>query len=410
MKDVTVALVGIAGYGGQFVRTLLDHAEGQGLKVVAAVARRPERCDRLDELKAAGAVVYPDLDAFYAEATADLVIISSPIQLHCDFTCKCLEHGSSVLCEKPIAATVQEALRMADAEARAPGFVSIGYQWSFADAILALKKDIMAGDFGRPRRLKTFVSWPRRQSYYERNDWAGAKKDADGNWILDSPANNATAHDLHNMLFVLGDTRETSARPAQVQAELYRANPIENFDTAAMRVRTDQDVEILFYTSHAVPSTVGPVLSYEFEKAVVYFESFAGDTFVARLADGTTRTYGNPNDTQYNKTWDAANAVRTGAPPACGIEGATPQIVCINAAQDSTPEITDFPKDMVTVDPNTDVREDDTLTWVNALQGAFIQCYDQGILPSEHGAYEWARPGKVIDVRNYTHFPGGSPA
>jgi hypothetical protein len=59
--------------------------------------------------------------------------------------------------------------------------------------------------------------------------------------IFDSPANNATAHFLHNMFYLLGATRETSAAPAVVQAELYRANAIENFDTAAIRFAAAHD-------------------------------------------------------------------------------------------------------------------------------------------------------------------------
>ena len=46
--------------------------------------------------------------------------------------------------------------------------------------------------------------------------------DEQGNPIFDSPVSNACAHYLHNMLYVLGPTRETSAMPARVQAELTR--------------------------------------------------------------------------------------------------------------------------------------------------------------------------------------------
>ena len=40
------------------------------------------------------------------------------------------------------------------------------------------------------------------------------------------------------MLYVLGKTPDTSAQPHSVTAELYRANPIENYDTAAIRCTT----------------------------------------------------------------------------------------------------------------------------------------------------------------------------
>ena len=129
--------------------------------------------------------------------------------------------------------------------------MAVGYQWSFSPAVQALKDDIRSGLFGAARKLKCLYLWPRDEGYYARNDWAGKRKDAEGAWVLDSPVQNAMAHDLHNMFYVLGKTRETSARPAEVEAELYRANAIENFDTAAARIRTEEGVEILFFVSHA---------------------------------------------------------------------------------------------------------------------------------------------------------------
>ena len=48
------------------------------------------------------------------------------------------------------------------------------------------------------------VSFPRPLSYFKRNDWAGHLRTPAGEDVLDSPLNNATAHYLHNMLYVLG--------------------------------------------------------------------------------------------------------------------------------------------------------------------------------------------------------------
>ena len=129
--------------------------------------------------------------------------------------------------------------------------VAIGYQWSFSPAIQRLKGDIAAGVFGAPKRLKTIVLWPRDETYYSRNRWAGKQRDEAGNPIFDSPVSNACAHYLHNMLYVLGDAVDRSAIPSRVSAELYRAHPIENYDTAALRCWTDRGVEILFIVSHA---------------------------------------------------------------------------------------------------------------------------------------------------------------
>ncbi len=404
-REVTVALVALGGYGNFYLRALLSESAAHHVRLVAGIDPNPVSCRHLDELKAAGVPLYPDLDAFYAAGTADLVMIAAPIHLHLPFTLNALAHGSSVLCEKPLTGTIQEARQMAEAAQQYPQqFVGIAYQWSFSETIQALKADILAGKLGRPLRLRTKVLWPRPASYYARNAWAAKLKASNGAWILDSPAQNATAHYLHNGFYLLGATRETSAWPVDVQAELYRANPIENYDTAAIRCRTADGVEILFYTAHPVPNTIGPILSYEFEEAAVEYVAYTS-TVIAHFRNGATKDYGNPYADDTSKLWQAADAVRRGAdvaPLACGIAGATPHVLSINGAQESVWDIAEFPPDLL---HQRQEKEDDVLTWVEGLQETLEASYDQGCLPSELGRVGWAKAGTVIDLRNYRHFP-----
>jgi len=398
MQDVSVALVGLGGYGNIYLSQLLggDHS---GYRFVAGIDPDPKLCRFLDTLGESGIPIYPDLDHFFAERTADLVVIAAPIPLHLPFTKTALEHGSSVLCEKPITATVQEALEMAAAEEAAEGFVGIGYQWSYAAAIQALKADVMAGALGKPLRFRTKVLWPRTLSYYSRNNWAAKLKTAAGAWVLDSPVNNATAHYLHNCFYVLGETRETSTRPVDVQAELYRANDIENYDTAALRCHTENGVELLFYTAHPIEVEDGPVFVYEFEDAAVVYES-RGSSIVARFRDGRVRNYGDPFTGEVQKLWDAVDAFHSGAPPACSVSAATSHTMAVNGAQESA-TIADFPVDVV----RRQAHGDDELVYVEGLSAVLNSCFDKGIMPSELGDVAWAQTGRVVDLRDYRHYP-----
>lgn len=410
-RAVSVALVGIGGYGNTYLRELFPaHAEHR-LQFVAGIDPAPRDCRHLQAFADARIPIYASLDEFYARLTADLIIITAPIHWHAPLTCLALEHGSHVLCEKPVAAAIQDACAMAAAAEAAQRFVAIGYQWSFSDAVQALKQDVLAGALGRPARLKTHVFWPRSLSYFARSDWAGKLKTADGAWVLDSIANNATAHYLHNMFYVLGDSRETSAWPVDVQAELYRANAIENYDAAAIRCHTDDDVEILFYAAHCVATHRDPTVHYEFEQAVVEFTEAPERTLTARFHDGRVKHYGDPNATLYNKLRQLVDAIhdsresRAAMPVACGVETAMPHIVCINGAQESMPDIGTIPANLI----RQDERQDDTVIWVEGLQEQFEACYDQHLLPSEMPDIDWARPGTPVNLRNYRVFPSKSP-
>ena len=399
-KEVSVAMLALGGYGNIYLRAMFEEGVVHNVKFVAGIDPNPVACRYLDAFEARGIPIYPTLEAFYAESWADLVVMSPPIHLHMPFTLTALAHGSNVLCEKPVTATVQDARRMLEAERASGKFVGVGYQWSYAEAIQALKNDVLDGTLGRPLRLRTKVFWPRPASYYHRNNWAAKLKAADGSWILDSPAHNATAHYLHNCFYILGETLETSAWPVDVQAELYRANDIENYDTAAICCHTSQGVEILFYTTHPVPNNVGPIFSYEFENAVVDYTAYEG-TIVAHFVDGRVKDYGDPFAGQADKLWHAVDAVRTGAPLACGIEGAIPHVLCINGAQESMWEIAEFPESVIRYRDEGENR----LTWVEGLQETFEACFNAGVLPSELGSVPWAKAGTVVDLRDYREFP-----
>lgn len=393
--EVTVLLVGVGGYGNNYVNSLLEEHEKRGVKIAGVVDPHPESCQRLVELKQLQIPFFEAMEDFYAKYSADLAVISSPIQFHCHQTCLALENGSNVLCEKPVSATIQEARKMMAKEKETGKFVAVGYQWSFSDAILNLKADVQAGILGRPKRLKTLIFWPRNEEYYKRS-WAGKQKDSAGNWILDSVANNATAHYLHNMLFVLGEGL-ASAEPAQVTAELYRANKIENYDTAAARIYTAAGVELLYLASHATQELQEPIFTYEFEEATVTFGQESAE-IVAVFRDGRRKVYGDPFKGLYNKLWRTVEAVRDGREIPCGLKAASSHTICINGMQESMPEICEFPQELIrkTGEPK--------LTWVQGLAEEFRACYDMWQLPSER-QIPWAKRGKEIDLRGYEFFP-----
>jgi predicted dehydrogenase len=126
----------------------------------------------------------------------------------------------------------------------------VGFQDLYVPGAHDIKGRVLAGELGRLQRITVRAQWPRPESYYARNAWAGRLR-ADGAWVLDSPVNNAFAHFLMLALFWAGTEPTTAADVVQLEAELYRAHAIESFDTVSLRAHTASGVEILFYGSHA---------------------------------------------------------------------------------------------------------------------------------------------------------------
>lgn len=401
-KPVRVVVVAINGYGRGYLRLMLDQAAGHDAVLAGVVDPAAEQSPDIGEVRAAGIPVHADIGDFYAKDSADLAVFSTPIQWHCPNVILALGTGSNVLCEKPLCATLDEGLRMLAAARERPGqFVAIGYNWSFSDTIGRIKGDIRAGVYGAPKALKCLVSWPRSQAYYARNDWAGMLKTRRGEWVLDSPLNNATAHFLHNMFYLCGDQPHLSAEVVDVQAELFRLNPIASFDTAAVRCHLRNGAVVHFYTTHADENCCGPLFRYEFEEGVLYG---AGDTaFVGVRRNGERRVYAlDPEMNGYaNKLWQCVGHCRHGGVPACGIEAALEQTRVVNGAHLSMPGIVDFPAGAVA---RKALAGGDVQWHFPGLLATLVQCYDQQLLPSEHGAIPYARAGGTIDLRQLRHF------
>ncbi len=390
-EPISVILVGIGGYGEVYLSALLA-AKAEGILRLDAVADpEPTRCRHLDELHARGIPVFESFEDVPDREGERLTVVSSSIHTHCELTCQALSRGHHVLCEKPAAATVAEVDRMIEASHRSGRFVAIGFQWSFSTPILALKRDLRAGQYGEPRRLKSLTLWPRDEDYYRRNDWAGRLRHAGGAWVLDSPANNAMAHDLHNMLFLLGPDDDRSARPVEVQAETYRAFDIETFDTAAIRVRTEEGTELLFLASHAVEEDRHPTFVIECADAVIRYDGEMSP-IVAELSDGTTREYASPwSEDQIRKLWVCADAVALDAPIPCGLEAARSHTLVVNGIHEAT-ECRPFPPSLL--------RPDGGRIGVAGLAADLRRCFDEHRLPGELG-FAWSRPADRFDLRGY---------
>ncbi|WP_309383047.1 Gfo/Idh/MocA family protein [Cerasicoccus frondis] len=382
---LSVLLVGAGGYGSVYVESLRSLQNQRLARLCAVVDPNFSDTAACLEFAADDVLCFQDLEScIQANPPIDLAIIASPIAFHADHTCTALKAGWNVMCEKPICSTIADAKRMISARNDSGMFLEIGYQWSFSEAIQSLKIDLLAGRLGAPQRLLTRVAWPRPVSYFQRNHWAGRILDDNGSPVYDSPISNATAHYLHNMLFVAGPTLNQSATPVSVLSECYRANDIENFDAACCRVLTEEGPEILFYSAHCVKENDGPHFRFECEEATVEYSQ--GSEILATFKNGRRIRYGNPNESAFSKVIHCLKRCQSpiGSEDVCGAEAAMAHTQCIEAIQ--TTGICDLPKKLLS---KSHSDTGDKLIFFEPLNEAIKQAYDAGLLFSECD-FSWA--------------------
>lgn len=373
-----ILLVGAGGYGRLYLEYLTTHDTGADLVAVCDID--PGLPDRLPAIRQNHLAFYRDLESFFARDRADLAILVSPVHFHTEMVLTCLQQGTCVLCEKPLCLTREEALTMEDAAKKSGCFVAVGYQLNYRRDVLALKKDLLVGRFGRPVRFSVYHGFRRGASYYARNDWAG-QISCHGREVFDSPFTNACAHHFQMLTFLLGDAMDTACPLRDVEAELYRANPsIENYDIAALRFHTREGVPLLYYTAHPIPSDCwGPRGVLEFENAVI---TYRGEipVFQGRLKNGTPFDYHHVDPGSHmQKLLDAIHALQTGEPPVCGPKADLPHIQAVRMVQEN-------PIRPVRAELIHRVKtETDTFYYVKDLEQTLERCAEQCALPAELG-------------------------
>lgn len=368
MNPIRILFSAISGYGYYYLKTLFQEIPEEQAVICGVIDPQPEKSEHFPDILARGVPIYPDMESFFLDGNmADLTVISSPLQYHVPQAIIALKNGSNVLVDKPLGVTPGEIMRMIAVRNQTGRWVEVGYQWSFSNAIQHLKRDILDDKFGKPVRMKTICLWPRPFAYFSRNDWAGKIRADDGSLVLDSVANNACAHFLHNMFFLTGPEMHLSSVPESVTGERFRAYDIQNYDTVISRIITENGVEILFYASHVTENQVNPSFEFEFENGVIRMDENSNG-IMAIHTDGTAINYGHPDaDHQFKKLFKAIDKCRTPGQGTCPPEAALSQTLCINALHELPNDIQTFPSRFVVIEKDR--------RWVKGLSEAMQEAY-----------------------------------
>jgi len=277
MKEAPrVALVGVSGYAQIYFARLAAYArEGVVNLICATVINANEEAEACRCLQHLGCELFSDYETMLAQyrGRIDLVCVPTGIAWHMRMTIAALRNGANVLVEKPLAGSGPDSQAICAASVTANRFVAVGFQHMYDDAVLTVRLAIASGMIGQLRTIRGAVCWPRLASYYGRNGWAG-RREAEGGVAWDSPLNNGMAH--HLLLALHWALGADGARIVETKVELYRANAIETFDTAALQATTNTGVRLHFFASHACADLFEPFLILEGERGQIVWDQKKG--------------------------------------------------------------------------------------------------------------------------------------
>jgi predicted dehydrogenase len=330
-------LIGVGGFAAAHLSSIRYCEENGLVKLEAVVIRNPKKYKEQEEqLRSKGVSIYRTPEAMFASEIEKIELISNPtgIDQHAELTIRALEYGYHVICEKPVSGTLADAGRMREAQRKTGRILAIGFQDIFSPAIQRIKAIALEKCLGQLIQSKTRVLWPRGLDYYSRNTWAGKIK-VHESYIYDSPAQNAAAHFLQNMLYVAGTGRHSSAVPEYVYGENYRANNIESADTQFLRISTASECTIIFIATHATVTEFNPETEYLFTAGKITRQ--AGRNGLTRIMKKHGDRYrcieeiSNGDISNINPSYiNTIESIQRGSIPLCTIDNTIQHTMCMD--------------------------------------------------------------------------------
>jgi len=211
--SVRVGVIGL-GFGKQHVR---EYHQLQGVEV-AAVCDLSE--DMLNDplVVECGARTYQDAEAMLSEEDLDAVSICTPPSTHKPLTVLAAQRGINVLCEKPMAACLEDCDAMIRACEQHGVKLMIGFKKRFAPAYVELER-LIRSELGPPFSI-----------FFRYVSYGGVAKD--WFWRDGGPIVENTAHAADILRFLAGDVQRVYA-----EGDNFLAEGRDEIDTAVFTLR-----------------------------------------------------------------------------------------------------------------------------------------------------------------------------
>jgi predicted dehydrogenase len=232
-----------------------------------------------DELDLSGATRYLDVADMLTHELLDAVSITLPTHLHKLISIQCMEAVVHVLCEKPMALSVEDCDEMIAVSKKTRKHLMIAHCIRFWPEYAWLKKAVDSGKFGK---LK--VADFSRLSFYP--GWAG------DSWFADTSKSGGIALDLHihdvdYIQYLFGCPDEIEPKTTKLENGV-----VGHIST---RMRYAGDAIVTAEASWMMPKSYGFSMAYKvvFEKAAAVFNADGlkvypakGEAYSPKLADG----------------------------------------------------------------------------------------------------------------------------
>ena len=333
MSKVKVGVIGcgsIAKY-----RHLPEYQAQSNVDIIAVCDVAPERAQAMAQTY--GANAYTDYIDLLNNKEINAVSICTPNIFHSPMTIAALQAGKHVLCEKPMATTIEEAEQMNEAANQSGKKLMIGHNQRFVPSHQKAKKMIERDELGNIYSFRTSFGHrgPEAWSIDGKDSWFFKKDQA----VLGAMG-DLGVHKADLIRFLLGE--EIIEVGAFVETSAKKQTNVE--DTAVCLLRTESGIIGTLAASWSYLKEDNSTVIYG-EKAVLRLEDDPTYSLIVHHSDGRMETFqlgqiqsndeGGQHDSGVIKTF-INSIVNDTDPPITGIEGLKSLKVILAAMESNT--------------------------------------------------------------------------
>lgn len=193
---LNVAIIGIGNIAPAHIEGYLTFPAR--CKIVAFCDIYPEKAEKKAKELGLDVEIVDDHKKLLGRDDIDLVSVCTPPYTHAEITENFLLEGKNVLCEKPMAASLEECDRMLAAQKKSGKILSSVAQNRFRNPIMHLKQTLDTGKIGKVLHAQIDSHWWRGHCYYDLW-WRGTWEKEGGGCTL-----NHAVHHIDMLTWMLG--------------------------------------------------------------------------------------------------------------------------------------------------------------------------------------------------------------
>ena len=243
---INVAIIGTGGISHAHIQAYLKFPDR--CRIVALVDIIPGKAQRVKEQYHLDAEVFLDHHEILNK-DIDLVDVCTPPFVHAEITINALKSGKNVVCEKPMAASLEECDAVLKARDESGKKLSIIAQNRFRKPIRDLKALLDSGIAGQVRQVTVNSLWFRGHSYYDLW-WRGTWETEGGGCTL-----NHAVHHIDMLGWMMGEPRKVTSVLANV-----------GHDNAEVE---DFSISVMEYP-HAIATVTASVISHGEDQELIF--------------------------------------------------------------------------------------------------------------------------------------------